>query len=342
MKERFDIKFKKLTSKFNKDSKIKECFHFNSEQCSKDIISAHSIQRGKILTLLEENINGNSTVYSFLHLKFDDNGRPVGFDPLGKKTASTFYGFCGYHDTEIFKSIENNDVDLNNDEHCFLLSYRAFAKDYHAKKETLQGYKNNLFYRMPGLKDIRQGMINGSELGLRDADFVKNRLNELLKDKNYGELEFLTYKLDYMVPIALAASFNPDYSYKNELLNLSGDSSIEYEFVNFIIQPTLSGETLILLSCLPEQKKSVKFIDQLYQLKPLLFEKAISSLAIAYVENTFVSPSIWGRLSLLEREQLLSELFLTSPQSRSTLVGFFHSKLNLLDRKFRKANSNIS
>lgn len=336
MQNRLDIEIRKAQAQLKKDSRIKECFHFDKDSCTNQIISAHSLQKNRVLNLIEDEIDGNSSVFSFLNLKYDEKGDIIGFEPLGKKFASTFFGFCGFHDNEIFKPIENKVVDIENDEHCFLLSYRAFAKDFHAKYESIRGYKNNVDFQNKLDRDLLDNLIVGSEIGLRDSEIVKNRLNDILKAKSFSELEYLTFKLDYTVPIALAASINPNYSYKNEVLNKSSDPNIIYEFVNFVIQPLETGETLILLSCLPEQEKSVKFIDQLYNLKQLPFLKAISSLAISNVENTFFSPKIWEKLSNQEKQQLLYELHVTLPSIRESFKGFFHSKLNFFDKRFKK------
>lgn len=335
MKEKFNLRHKKHLTQFKKDARIKQCFHFDSDSCSNKIISAHSIQRGGILELLEDIVDNNLSIYSFLNRKLNEQGTPIGFEPLGKKVASTFFGFCGYHDNEVFKLIENNEIDLENNEHCFLLSYRAFAKEFHTKYESLQGYKNNELFqtnRYVGTDEL----IAGSELGLRDCQFVKDRMNEMLKTQSFEELEYLTYELDYIIPIAASASFNPEFTYKNEHMNISPDPNVIYEFVNFTIQPSKLGKTQIVLSCLPEHKTSVKFLDELDSLKPLPFEKAIGSLAIAYVENTFFSPSIWNKFSQFEKHQLMSELLLTLPLFRDRTKGFFHSKINLLDRRFQR------
>ena len=336
MKERLDIDIKKAHAQLKKDSRIKECFHFDKKACSKDIISAHSLQKNRVLNLIEDEVNGNSSIYSFLYQKRSEDGIINGFESLGKNFASTFFGFCSYHDNEVFKPIENNIVDIDNDEHCFLLSYRAFAKDFHAKYESIQGYKTNEGFQQFPNKDIIDELIEGSEIGLRDSLIVKNRLNEVLKTKSFDELEFLTYELDYLIPIALAASMTPDLSYKNEILNKSINPEIIYEFVNFVIQPLETGKTIILLSCLPEQKKSIKFIDQLDDLKQLPFLKAISSLAISHVENTFFSPTIWNQMNKAEQARLLYELEVTIPPYRSQSNKFFHSQINLFDERFKK------
>ncbi len=333
---RLDIELKKAQARLKKDSRIKECFHFDKASCSKDIISAHSLQENKVLSLLQDKVNENFAVYSFLYHEYSPEGDIVGFEPLGKKVASTFFGFCSYHDNFTFSPIENFPIDLENNEHCFLLSYRAFAKDFHAKYESLQGYRTNEDMRdSPG--NLVNELISGSELGLRDSLIMKDRMNNILKAQAYDELEVLTFKLDYMVPIALASSMTPDYSYKNEVLNKSSDPATFYEFVNFVIQPVETGETLILLSCLPEHTKSIKFIDQLDSLKEIPFLKAISSLAVSHVENTFFSPKIWKQLTKEEQSQLLHELQITTPSIRSRSNKFFHSELNLLDRRFKKS-----
>lgn len=340
MKKKKNIELKKAISTFKKDSKIKECFHYDTDSCSNKIIAAHSLQRNGVLSLIEGEVDKNKVVYCFLYRKYDENGMVTGFEPLGKKTASTFSGFCGFHDNKTFEDIENKPIDIDNDKHCFLLSYRAFAMDYHAKQETLQGYKNNELYAQPKMEKTKEGKIKGSELGKRDGLIVKNRLNEILKNESYDELEYFTYTLDYMIPLALAASFTPDYSYSNEILNKSVDPNIYYEYVNFTIIPVDTGETHILFSCLPEQSKSVKFIDELSELSDNKLEKAISSIIIAYIENTFISPKLWDKLETKKQIQLLREFYLTVPDIRSMQDKFFHSKINLLDKKYKKTPPN--
>lgn len=107
-----------------------------------------------------------------------------------------------------------------------------------------------------------------------------------------------------------------------------------YEFINFIIQPTNDGRTLILLSCFKEDAKSIKFLDQLSSLNDFRFLRAISSLAISHVENTFFSPIMWEKFNFKEKEQLLYELLITNPVENQR-KGFFHSKINFFEKRFR-------
>lgn len=326
--------YKKAVSKFKNDSRIKECFHFDHNKCDENIIRAHSLQKNGVLSLLEEEVNGNLSIYSFLHKEINNQLEPVGFIPMGKKETSTFHGFCKHHDLEIFKPIENYDVDLENDEHCFLLTYRAFAKDFHAKYESIQGYKKNSQMH-ESLPNFIEQIIAGSELGNRDGIYVKNRFNEILQNRNYEELEYFTYKLNYRIPLALASSMTPDFYMTNKAFNLSVDPKVIYEHVNFVVLPTKNYETLILLSCLPEHKKAINFIDQIHDLPKLKLLKIFTSLAIGYVENTFISPRLYNKLNSNEKKQLIYELKISNPIIRSSLGKFFTSKLNFFDERFK-------
>lgn len=334
-----NAQYQKHFSKFIRDANVKECFYYKHADCSGKIVKAHSIQRNGILDLVEFNLNGNLSVYSFLHLKRDDDGKIVGFIPRGKKIASTFTGFCNYHDTNIFNPIENNPVDLDKYEHCFLLAYRGFAKEYHAKKETLKGYMENEYYNRPENKSLQEELITGTRLAIKDLTPIKEKMNDMLERKAYDELDYLDDTIDYLIPLASSGTISPEYSYKNKLLNKSIDPEVVYEYVIVNVFPDKNGSTKILFSCLSEHKKSVLFLDELSDITDQYeFKCAVSSILIGHIENTFFSPLIWNKMSPEEKEMLLLELDSQKPVSphRMELNGFFRSKINLFHHKYRK------
>ncbi len=107
--------------------------------CTKKIVSAHSLQRMGALTRLEADVNGNQMLYTLADTQINPDTQRLELKPIGKKSASTFFGFCSQHDSMIFQPIEQNpeEIDLDSDETCFLLSFKAFAIMYHRKKEEL-------------------------------------------------------------------------------------------------------------------------------------------------------------------------------------------------------------
>lgn len=327
---------KEAKSRFKSDSKIKQCFHFNTSECNGKIKNAHSLQKNGVLSILEHEINKNKVVYSFLHPRSISIMAFDGFEPLGKNECSTFHGFCDYHDSSVFSPIENNDINVDLDEHCFLLCYRAFAKEYHAKIEVNKGYKINEIYNLPQNKEVQEDLIGGSDIAIRDLENVKIKLNKILEDKNYSNLDYLTYTIPYTIPIACSASITPSYSYSGKLLNKSADPNDVYENIMITVIPT-STETHIILGCFSEDQRSLKYINELEQLEDDKFEIAITSILIGDIENTFISPLIWQRMTKNERKILMEEISLTSPLYMTMFEdSFFLSRLNLFSPKFLK------
>lgn len=116
--------------KIKDENKIKECLFPDHTSCSDKIIKAHSIQNNKIL----QKISDDGKVYMPISkkMKIFQN-----MSSWGRKEATTFTGFCGYHDNEIFKEIENNNFDYS-ERQKFLYVYRAFALEYHRKRENIK------------------------------------------------------------------------------------------------------------------------------------------------------------------------------------------------------------
>lgn len=111
------------------DSKKYCCASFDSSNCQLPIKGAHTIQRGRVLSSLAE--RGHvGTFYRNLTGFEETRKLKTGV----KKEASIFYGFCHYHDTELFKAIELEEFhpSLPN---AWASSYRAVCHEYYQKKQ---------------------------------------------------------------------------------------------------------------------------------------------------------------------------------------------------------------
>ncbi|MCK6694823.1 MAG: hypothetical protein L6Q97_22320, partial [Thermoanaerobaculia bacterium] len=109
-----------------------------------------------------------------------------------------------------------------------------------------KGFKSNELYNRPHNNEMQDGMIAGSELAIKDLEKLKTKLNDILRDKKYSDLEYLTYSIPYTISIACSASIIPSYSYSGKLLNKSTDVYDVYEnvMITVILSPT---ETHIVL-----------------------------------------------------------------------------------------------
>jgi len=330
MSKELNIKLSKLRSEMLSKARIKECFHFNKEECDGGVIAAHSVQANGRLSLLEEEVNKNMRLYSFIEKQIDDFGY-TSLKPIGKSQASIFFGFCGYHDKTLFTDIEDKPFEENS-KTIFLHSYRAFAQTHHTKKEQLR-------YFIDEKEKFTNEEVEGTEAGVNDGLLVKIQLDRILKDQSYSDLEYFLYELPKLLPIACSSSYSPTFTpMSNKPINMHIDPDVPYQDIFVSVVPDKLG-TKVIISCLREHEKCKEYLDELNEMGDEELEKTLSAIIILGVENTFISPWIYTKLSKSEKEALIRELNYSNIFNPILHFPTSHpkSELNLFDSKFYKS-----
>jgi hypothetical protein len=236
----------RILSKIKFEAEIKECFHHVKSECSPKIKNAHSISRGDRLNLIKGLVNKNDKVFSLGEIIIDENPKK-GVKEIGwGKAASTFFGFCDDHDTNLFEPIENGNQFDNSKKHCFLHSYRSFAYSYHQAKKARKAIRN-FFYGSELLKikaEINnischfQSLNISSELALIGVQIPIELPNVLISQiQNVKkELKAIRNKLS---EINFSESLFPDFKYDirslQDLSSLISDVKIFCESVDKIV-----------------------------------------------------------------------------------------------------------
>lgn len=290
------LKFTKSLKQMTRERLIKECFHPNKHECVQPIKQAHSLQRNGRLSLIEEEINGQNCLYTVSRFSSTKKVRIKDFIPVGKKEASTFYGFCSKHDTEVFAPIENFPFD-GSDKHLFLHSYRSFAHSYHNKKQELQLYKSEWEVMKELPIEITEQLIIGAELGLNDIELEKEYLDNLLINEQYDGLIYsLLETLDFY-PFGSSSSITPHFTVKNTPLEEDiDDPNKPWTSIMLTVVPDKKNSFIIVASN-PNNDSGVAFLNDLEELDDEKYLHAISSMITTMSENTFWSPKLWDSLS---------------------------------------------
>jgi len=320
-----------ISTEFERASRINECFHYDKNSCSIRIIKAHSVSESSNLNLIKEEVMSQVGVYSTSYKEWEikENRRFHKPKIVGVSKASTFKGFCETHDKLFSDAFESKLFDPSNKEHLFLHVYRSHAREYHRKIEECKGVKELL---KKGIRVMSNNDLNSTMLGVIEMEVVKDRLNQILRDKEYDKLIYKVVKLEHVFPISCSSSFSPDYSYDGTRVNDPYSDQI-MDSLFLTIFPDKRDCTYVILGCLPEHIRSEKFIDDLPEDMEEL-QKAISSLIITYVGNAFFSPSLWENMSETEKNTFRFELQSTiSEEHRRYTKGFFHCKTNLFMEK---------
>ena len=286
-------------------AKLKVCLHPQKDNCKTPIIDAHSLQRQGALKILEEEKDNNRFLYAFTEREHNSTHDFLDFKKVGRGAASTFNGFCTFHDTELFKTIENDPeiTDIDSDEHCFLHSYRSFSHSYHRKQEELNLYETDdekvkeLLIKLHGERSLEY-MKEGVEIACKDLVEPKRILDEYLINKDFSSLQYLVFEYDYTIPIACAGSTSPSFYPNGEMFNLSIDPNFKYENVFTTILP-FKKRSVIILSALPEDQKAIKYLDMIDSIKyELEQQKALSFHVLSGAENAYLSPKFYDKKSI--------------------------------------------
>jgi hypothetical protein len=321
---------------FKKESKIEECFHHKKDECKGVIKQAHSIQRNGRLSIIEAEVDGNNCIYTFTSHKSTSENWLDDLVPIGKKEASTFFGFCDYHDTNLFSPIENFPFDKSS-KHLFLHSYRSFAHSYHRKQEEYKIYNNPESEFVKALpKHWVELMKVGVEMGVNDAKHYKHQIDIALENEQYDFFKYLVYEKEGLYPFAVSSQISPRVTYKSKPMNnhLGPNEPWSQPILTFLPDKTT---TFVILAVFPDDKNGEILLDELSELKTVELEKAITSLIIANCENTFFSPKVWNKLNKKQKRILLDE-FAVNTETDKYSNTFFNSRVNFLSDYFEINN----
>ncbi len=304
MADNFQIDFNKKFGSYLNDRQIKKCFYHKKEECAGKIKNAHSIQNNKRLTILSENINGNDLLYSFTEFNIGESIFIKSLKPIGRAKASTFFGFCDYHDSKLFAEIENKEFD-ESAKHCFLHSYRSFAHSYHRKfEETKANSKENAINKDYS-PEFNESLKHGNILAVNDLIKHKQYLDSAIENSDYEKLDYFSIIYPDLYPIACSSLISPFLTVENRDFNNHDNPDIPYSPIMLTVLPDFS-QTIIIFGCFMSDLKGIDFLNSIEKLSDYNLKRFISTMLIYFAENTFFSPLIWETLGK-NGQRLLTE-----------------------------------
>lgn len=109
--------FIKIQKQAHKCFKEKKCMYPDHSNCNGGIIRSHTIQKSKALKIIEE---PEGHVYGFVQNNELSSNQVFKVEKISINEASTFYGFCGFHDNKLFHCVDDYDFELNNRTNIFI------------------------------------------------------------------------------------------------------------------------------------------------------------------------------------------------------------------------------
>lgn len=303
----FEEKLKDLNTSFKKSY----CIHPNKgAECNGGIIRAHTIQRsGGLTTIARQN-----HVYTLIpgEAELMKKGMPAP-KLAGLRNASTFTGFCNYHDTTTFRPIEINSFQAT-EEHSFLLAYRAICRELFLKRARVEHLEKARKYDQGSdiMKQLYwQGFIKnhlGAERStLKYLETDKVAYDQCLTSNNFSQVQYYIIRINSTPDFMFSGSVMPDYDFSGAKIQDLTDYNQKPDLVNVSLINTDTGGAIV-FSWVGKNKAAEQLLRSLHALNDNEICHAIVRFSFEYIENIFLSPNWWEGLNNEERDSLINRM----------------------------------
>jgi len=276
-----------LSKTFNK----KECLHPDApHNCKGPIVNAHTIQKSGGLTKIAK--DGHV-------LRPDPYSDPTEFKSIGVNKASTFTGFCKFHDDSLFAPIEKVPLKLTR-RHAFLLAFRVVSQEVFLKRRVVE---HNFSNEAP-FPDFWRSHQAGARIALRNLQTLQDEMGKALKAGRFRDTRYFALELDRVPGIVCSGTPNIEYDFHgNRLQNLMRRGALEY--ITFSLLPFKENRGVAVVAWFGNSNVNKKFIRSLASLSNRDIPDAFVRFAFQSIENMFLSPKWWNNLSDAIKERLL-------------------------------------
>lgn len=253
--------------------------------------------------------------YSLTFAKLTQHNGKVPPELVGINRASTFTGFCGKHDTDLFAPVERRSF-TSTPEQCFLLAYRALAREIYTKnanadlsdvrKEADRGRPESdqsAIQMQSFLFDV--GIIAGQRDNLRHLA----EMNGCLATGDYSTTRAYVVEFDEPPPVMCSGGIFPEETFDGfKLHNLS---DLEDHADLLTINSFYDGARgYIVLAWLEgSDKRCIPFVENLENLSTEKLTGALIRMIFEYLENTYMAPEWWEALTDGQREALNNRMW---------------------------------
>jgi hypothetical protein len=302
------------SSFFNKNKLC--CATYDASNCHQEIKGAHTIQRGRVLESFSK--NGHvGTFYRNHEGKTSEKDVKIGT----RKGASIFYGFCNYHDTVLFRDIENEDFSASY-ENCWSSSYRSVCHEFYQKNAAMEAIDWKIRHLDSG-RPLMHQLIMQSNLqttkrdiakGLKDALAVKDFYESIKVNGAFNEITSLIIEFDVPLTVAVSGSISPYYDLQGKRLqNFPGiTAALEYLTLSTLCT---EGCAVYCISSLKSDEKTNSYLQQLSNFNPTALKNWLFTSIFCHIENTYFNLDWWGVLPN-DQQVKISEIALMDGYSK--------------------------
>jgi hypothetical protein len=272
--------------------------------CEEPAINSHILQKNGILSGISTNghIMTNESDFLKEELFF--------FKRAGINQTFTFKGFCKVHDKEIFKEIEDYEIDFEDYRTQLLFAYRTLLNE-DTRKHVLIDW-NNLRLHDPILeqtedKSVLREEIRQYRLANKDSEYY---LNKMIKDLESNTEQF-EFRVRYIQKNEVCLSSHFTYETTREQAMFLKESGTEMELLTdvFVSMFPLEDETVFIMGYLKyNHEKCGNFVNHFFEIDEYELMSEISNLMLLRCEVWVCSENFYTS-KLKPRESEINKIF---------------------------------
>lgn len=309
-----------IRKRFFELNKRKFCFcSLDAGPCSDVYAASHSISKSGSLKLISERSHVAALQGDFHFVEDADVFREsLRIVELSINKASTFYGFCDFHDAKHFAHLDRLDL---RDPRLFFweLAYRAVAFEKYRKVVAIE-FADQVRLLDKGASFPEQKWIQfqanfqkwSHGEGLKNLDHLLKSIEDIYANQNFDQIAYSCLVTDRRLPFAGVGFFQPSMTMNGKVLQ-----RVNLVFRHEIFRSVPASEavciaaipmktsTLLCLCALRHQKKSLEFIESMRNEDGKAVSLFLGAMLLS-IENVYFMPSYLRtlgdhHLSLLKR-----------------------------------------
>lgn len=290
-------------------SKKGRCLHFDSGILCGNFIEAHSIQQNGQLSAIADDGHVYAISKDIGSLK-KMNGQ-LTLKRRGIGSVSTFRGFCGKHDNELFKPIDHSPM-LPSGEQALLYAYRSICRELFVKENALGLLDSQLAQPFVAGADheLFEMMRAGTSFGLSNLRRHKKEFDSSLRAGRYDDVEYVLFTSKEKPFMEFSGLFYPDFDFLARPLQDLADQNNQLDLLTICSAPMVGGWGLLFAWHKTSSKTCAEFM---HSLATVIHERGngadvMFGMVLSNCENLAVSPAWWDGLPSEQQDAVMARL----------------------------------
>ena len=282
----------------------------HKQECTGTFAKAHTVPRASL-----RRIAARGHVFSFVPNAYNLVRHGPKFPPqrLGVNRASTFTGFCSKHDDAIFAPLEKTPF-AGTPEQCFLLAYRALARELHLKQSTLEYWDTRLRQRPaldaapPLARFTVDAFLRGSRKGFADLASHKADYDRILLRGDYHDVRAHVVEVSRPPSVMCSGGIVPEHTFDGEKLIDIPNHPQRLSLLSFSSFADATAGFVVFAWVDDGSDHCDRLARSLKRLPTGILTASLVRFFFECCENVHLQPSWWQGLPATARDRLVARM----------------------------------